>query len=232
MEPFARIVYGYHGCTEAAQKLLLGKLPISDWRPSANDWDWLGHGIYFWEHAAERALRWARERFRRPRQRPAVVGAHVQLGRCFDLLNESITSLLTETYAKLARTFEEQEKPLPQNRGPEGKRRELDCFVINSCLDDLQEQGIGQVPPGSLQRKLRGKLRVSSFFTLLAKKEVTPTSPISRSQGQVATEIFQVDIGNLGVGKIETSQYLQAPEVFYAVIGHLGVRERERLQGR
>src|SRR5262249_2886859 len=68
-----------------AQRLLLGKLPVSGWRPSINDWDGLGHGIYFWEHAPERALRWARERYRGRRQRPAVVGAHLQLGRCFDL---------------------------------------------------------------------------------------------------------------------------------------------------
>jgi hypothetical protein len=73
MEPFARIVVGYHGCTEAfAKGLLLGKKPISDWRPSQNEWDWLGHGIYFWEHAPARALRWAREKYRGRRQRPAA----------------------------------------------------------------------------------------------------------------------------------------------------------------
>src|SRR5690349_7557939 len=48
MDPFARIVVGYHGCTEGfARELLLGTLPIREWRPSANVWDWLGRGIYF-----------------------------------------------------------------------------------------------------------------------------------------------------------------------------------------
>jgi hypothetical protein len=38
MEPFARIVVGYHGCTEAfARDLLLGRTTIGAWRPSAND---------------------------------------------------------------------------------------------------------------------------------------------------------------------------------------------------
>jgi hypothetical protein len=107
-----------------------------------NEWDWLGHGIYFWEHAPERALRWAQEQYPARRQRPAVLGAYIQLGRCFDLLNEAITALLGDTYDKLAQTFERKERFLPQNRGPEGKRRELDCLVINECLRRLQRRGI------------------------------------------------------------------------------------------
>lgn len=58
MERFARIVIGYHGCTKAfARKLMLEEAAIEGWRPSENDWDWLGHGIYFWEHSPARALR-------------------------------------------------------------------------------------------------------------------------------------------------------------------------------
>lgn len=142
MEPLERLVVGYHGCTEKfARDLLLGNVPISAWRLSTNEWDWLGNGIYFWEHAPERALRWARERYRTRRQRPAVVGAYVHLGRCFDLLNEAITSLLGETYQRLVRAFAEAGRPLPENRGREGKRRELDCLVINTCIDELGQRG-------------------------------------------------------------------------------------------
>lgn len=142
MEPYARIVVGHHGCTEAyARGLLLGKRPIREWRPSTNDWDWLGHGVYFWEHAPERALRWARERYRTRRQRPAVLGAYLQLGRCFDLLDESITALLGATYERLVRAFAGEGRPLPQNRGREGKLHELDCMVINECIDELRRRG-------------------------------------------------------------------------------------------
>jgi hypothetical protein len=102
----------------------------------------LGHGIYFWEHAPERALRWARERFRTRRQRPAVLGAYLQLGRCFDLLNEAITFLLTETYERVARTFAAEGRTLPENRGREAKRRDLDCYIINHGLAELQEEGV------------------------------------------------------------------------------------------
>jgi hypothetical protein len=44
------------------RELLLGGSPVNQWQPSTNEWDWLGHGIYFWEHSPERALRWAQER--------------------------------------------------------------------------------------------------------------------------------------------------------------------------
>ncbi len=142
MEPFARLVVGYHGCTEGfARRLLLGTKPIREWGPSTNDWDWLGHGIYFWEHAPKRALRWARERYRTRRQRPAVLGAYIQLGRCFDLLDEPITALLGETYERLAQAAAAGGGSLPQNRGREGKLRELDCMVINACIAELR--GIG-----------------------------------------------------------------------------------------
>jgi hypothetical protein len=72
MEKFARIVVGYHGCTRTfADALLLGKIPIAQWNKSENAYDWLGEGIYFWEHSPGRALRWATEQFRR---RAAVIG--------------------------------------------------------------------------------------------------------------------------------------------------------------
>jgi hypothetical protein len=129
MDQFARIVVGFHGCTDDfARDLLMGKQLISTWQPSTNDWDWLGHGIYFWEHSPDRALRWAH--------------AVIQLGRCFDLLNEAITSILTQSFQELAQAFAAANQPLPTNLGNDLKRRELDCLVINDCLRRLQIRGI------------------------------------------------------------------------------------------
>src|ERR1700722_7762900 len=143
MDPFARIVVGYHGCTEDfARSLLLGDLPADNWRPSTNEWDWLGHGIYFWEHSPERALRWAREKYRKRRDKPAVVGALLQLGRCFDLLNEAVTTLLAESYEALAQSFIRKGQTLPKNRGAGWKRRDLDRLVINFRLDELKNRGV------------------------------------------------------------------------------------------
>src|SRR5260370_13819843 len=143
MEQFARIVVGYHGCTgKFARDLLLGTRAIGDWQPSTNTWDWLGHGIYFWEPSPERAVRWAREKYARRRATLAVLGAVIQLGRCFDLLNEAVTGILAENYQALAQAYAAQGQALPENRGPERKRRDLDCLVINLTLDRLRDRGI------------------------------------------------------------------------------------------
>lgn len=76
MDRFARVVLGYHGCdADFADSILLGKVQIQDWKTSENDYDWLGHGVYFWEHAPERALAWASSR-----KKKGVIGAVIQLG--------------------------------------------------------------------------------------------------------------------------------------------------------
>ena len=52
-------VFGYHGCDESVKSaVLFGKEHL---RPSTNDYDWLGRGIYFWEQNAERAMDFAQE---------------------------------------------------------------------------------------------------------------------------------------------------------------------------
>ena len=100
-------------------------------------------GSTSWEHSPERALRWARERYRTRGQVASVIGAVVQLGRCFDLLNETFTARLVDSHNRLARTFAEQGRSLPRNQGRQAKRRELDCLVINDYLDEFQEAGTG-----------------------------------------------------------------------------------------
>jgi glycosyltransferase involved in cell wall biosynthesis len=45
--PWNRFVVGYHGCDQSIlEDILLGKSEI---KRSANDYDWLGNGVYFWE---------------------------------------------------------------------------------------------------------------------------------------------------------------------------------------
>jgi hypothetical protein len=139
MEKFARIIVGYHGCPRSfADAVLLGKAPIAEWQKSQNSYDWLGEGIYFWEHSPGRALRWAADQFRK---KAAVVGALIQLGACFDLLDESITSLLAGSYPQFEESFAATGDSLPANKGKDKKLRELDCAVINDCLDRVKERG-------------------------------------------------------------------------------------------
>ena len=48
------IVLGYHGCSRAlARQVVSGEIPL---RQSSNEYDWLGHGIYFWAADPARAF--------------------------------------------------------------------------------------------------------------------------------------------------------------------------------
>ncbi|MBX3155770.1 MAG: hypothetical protein KF773_07215 [Deltaproteobacteria bacterium] len=139
MDRFARWVLGYHGCSAVlAHELLTGARSVRDWPASANDYDWLGHGIYFWEHGPERALQWAHEHHR---DTPAVVGAIIQLGHCFDLLDTKFTSQLLPVFERQRRDAGAAGTTLRANRGPDGDLggRFLDCFVINACLEELPD---------------------------------------------------------------------------------------------
>lgn len=139
MDRFARIVLGYHGNTKTFVTALLdGTTRIVDWPASKNAYDWLGEGIYFWEHAPERALRWAKDNIERRPDRypvgasPAVIGAVIQLSPCFDLTNIRHTEMLAPAYDQVAEAVGEA---LPKNRGGRDKlMRDLDCVVINWCL--------------------------------------------------------------------------------------------------
>jgi hypothetical protein len=143
MDQFSRIVVGYHGCEEDfARDLLLGNVRIPDWKPSRNSWDWLGHGIYFWEYSPARALRWARERYESKGKKPAVVGALIHLGRCFDLLDESIVSVLDRAYERLDKTLAESGLTMPVNSGRDWKKRERDCLVLNDYLSAAEQRGV------------------------------------------------------------------------------------------
>ncbi len=60
-----------------------------------NNYDWLGQGIYFWEHGVTRARQFAEEKRERGELKdPVVVGAYLQLGRCLDLTDVWATRLV------------------------------------------------------------------------------------------------------------------------------------------
>jgi hypothetical protein len=128
---YDRRVIGYHACLkEVADRLLLDGEPF---KPSANQWDWLGHGVYFWEFGHQRAYDWATEWPKLSNKDFAIVGAIIQLGQCLDLLDTDHTKRL----ATFARQYEQDVGPLPENRGP---RRERDCLLINQYCDHMAAQ--------------------------------------------------------------------------------------------
>ena len=46
-------ILGFHGCDKSTvDKVING---VESLVPSMNEYDWLGHGVYFWENNIERA---------------------------------------------------------------------------------------------------------------------------------------------------------------------------------
>jgi hypothetical protein len=117
-----RVVVAFHGTSDdrAAEIIASGSFI-----PSKNDYDWLGHGVYFWEYAPLRAWQWARQKHR---EHAAVVEAQIALGFCLDLSDIRYTAALRLAYDSLREAFIRIGRPLPVNRN---KARLLDCLVIN-----------------------------------------------------------------------------------------------------
>ncbi len=143
---YNRIIVGYHGCDRSVVEsvFLQGKSLL----PSQNDYDWLGEGIYFWEYGPQRALEFALQQKARSHgkkvQNPAVLGAYIQLGNCFDLTDTRCTGLLQKAFEEWSAFLLSAGLPLPKNKG--GKDRLLrlrDCALLNWYLkrSDLESSG-------------------------------------------------------------------------------------------
>ena len=127
---------GYHGCDEAiAEAVLTGK--ERHLKKSANLYDWLGHGAYFWVDSPDRALEWAKDRKGTKSikiKTPYVLGAVLQPGRCLNLTDLKATKSVGIIYKLLAKALTDAGEPIPTNDAPEDGvplRRKLDCAVIN-----------------------------------------------------------------------------------------------------
>jgi hypothetical protein len=138
---YDRTVIAYHGCdTKTAERILSG----DPFKRSENDYDWLGAGIYFWEFGYDRAFRFAEQERKRGRiKKPAVVGAILQLGNCFDLMDTKFTDDLSVAFEMFKTLREAMGRPLPVNSGktPDKKLRHLDCAVLNLYFKRLEEKG-------------------------------------------------------------------------------------------
>lgn len=131
---YQRIIVGYHGCDQSvAERVVLEHTHL---RQSNNDYDWLGRGIYLWEYGPQRALEFAREHQERGKvDEPAVLGAYVNLGRCFDLTDVEHTKQLTEAFDIWADSFEEPAR-MPINTSGDEETNDLllryrDCALLN-----------------------------------------------------------------------------------------------------
>jgi len=84
------LILAFHGCDQSvADNVISGKSPLVHRK---NKYDWLDHGIYFWNNSPSRALEYATflkdnpQRSKQKIEHPAVIGAVINLGVCLDLL--------------------------------------------------------------------------------------------------------------------------------------------------
>ncbi len=148
---FPSLLIGFHGCAlETARDLVSGK---AKFKPSTNDYDWLGNGMYFWENNPERAAEYARENLKRhkSKSKPAVVGAILNLGNCCNLLEKHHIDALASAHDILCSAWDLiDDTELPKNtHGPDKLLRKLDCQVIQ-VLHSLNESG-GKQPYDSVR---------------------------------------------------------------------------------
>jgi hypothetical protein len=127
------LTLGFHGCDVGIMESVVSGQ--DNLKESRNRYDWLGHGIYFWEFSPYRALQFASElnlRSSSKIQRPSALGAVIDLGHCLDLLDYQNLSLVRLAYDMLVQMHENLD--LPQNRSIKDSHdfllRDLDCAVI------------------------------------------------------------------------------------------------------
>lgn len=138
------LVLAFHGCDESVlEKVVNGKDGL---KSSENSYDWLGHGIYFWENSESRALDFAKQlqenkKIKSSIKKPAVIGVVLNLGYSLDLLDFENLNILRSGFELLQATHTTSK--FPQNKvvgdSKELLLRDLDCAVIET-LHTLREQ--------------------------------------------------------------------------------------------
>ena len=129
------MIIGFHGCEASVRDALLNN--PNEIKISRKPFDWLGHGMYFWENNYERALQWAQDKKSRGAiKEPAVIGAVLYLGYCCDFLDSKYIRLLAQSFDGLEERSKESLEVIPSNKDiasdPHKDRilRHLDCAVI------------------------------------------------------------------------------------------------------
>lgn len=126
-------VLGFHGTEkEIVEHLISGG--TDHLKKSEGKFEWLGHGIYFWENDPQRGLEWAQNGNPKSKiKNPDVVGAILDLGLCLDLTTRTGLDEVEQAYKTLESAYAKAGVELPINDGGEDRfKRELDCQVIQA----------------------------------------------------------------------------------------------------
>mgnify|MGYP001556557409 CR=1 FL=1 len=113
------LIIGFHGCDEDTCRKLLNE--PDNIEISKKPYDWLGNGVYFWENNQERAYKWAVDKQNRGQLKKAtVIGAIINLGYCFDLLDSKYIQTLSVYHELMTNDYKTSGKPLPRNKNVPG----------------------------------------------------------------------------------------------------------------
>jgi len=127
------LVIGFHGCDQRLRDAVVAGKEVL-WK-SENSYDWLGHGFYFWQNNYERAIEFARyPPGKQVCERPAVLGAILNLGNCLDLMDKRCLVAVKEAYEghSMSRFLEDRKLSSNRRMGDSNDllMRNLDCEVL------------------------------------------------------------------------------------------------------
>jgi len=127
---FTGLMLGFHGCSKAlADRVIMG---TDNFKQSDKPYDWLGHGIYFWEKDIRRALEFASDKKSRG---PSAVGAFIDPGNCLDLRCRDNQELLKIAYATYCEKYGALEQKNASYEEDIPLRRDLDCLIIEFACE-------------------------------------------------------------------------------------------------
>jgi hypothetical protein len=131
----SRRVTGYHGTSQEKAEAILNE----GYHLSQNPYDWLGHGVYFFQDGPERASQFA-ENWEDEESNTVVLKSTIDLdgeGTCIDFLDVKWNNAMQVAYERFR---SKAESALPEQ---DFYRRELDCTVLNhACEEVFPRRGI------------------------------------------------------------------------------------------
>lgn len=136
------LALGFHGCDEIVANNLLNQK--TNFKISSNSFDWLGSGVYFWANSPERAFDFAKFQLGRKKiEQPSVIGAVIDLGQCFDLLDYGMLQILRTGYDVFKDIWENTGRDFPTNIRTGCSNdlllRHLDCAIFETIHQTRKE---------------------------------------------------------------------------------------------
>jgi hypothetical protein len=145
------LILGFHGCDESLRdKVVADKKEL---KPSNNSYDWLGSGMYFWENNLQRAQEFAeflKDHPHNPRQRiekPAVLGAVIDLGYCLDLLDSENLKLLKVGYKMLKEAYKVTGFDMPENKPLKENEDLLLRYLDRAVIEQIHDFNLHEEKP-------------------------------------------------------------------------------------